>query len=188
MRVSKSLKRINQSVLSPLIIGLIFLGGCSSLNSIYDNDYPLTALISKSETTGISLNIPQGWRKVDANDSGFIDLWLVNESNDASIILTPLSTTVKFNSRTQTDIAILKDLYLSYIYAGIKNTKVIKEELFEIGLNKFMAVEYSKSGIIQRDVIFIINNNYFILSASAQPSNNPEKIFLIQNSVLTSIK
>ena len=67
------------------------------------------------------MRVPQGWREVDNNDDGFIDLWLVNTSDDASIVLTPVNSELQINSRIKSDLDVIKDFYLSYVKASNKN-------------------------------------------------------------------
>lgn len=171
-----------------VLAAIILLQGCAGLSSIYDYDYPLTSRSAKSKTTGLQIKLPQGWREVDANGQEFIDLWLVNKANDASISLTPLNTEMQINSRTETDLSIIKNLYLSFLKAGEGDLDIIREEYFAIGPNKYEAIEYNLNNGIKRDILFSRNDNYYILSAVSSGKYSNEKLFSIQNSVLTSIR
>ncbi len=171
-----------------IIIITLQLNSCASLSSIYDNDYPLTSRTVKSKTTGLTLRVPQGWREVDNNDDGFIDLWLVNSTNDASIVLTPFNSEAQLNSRVKSDLDVIKDFYLSYINASHKKIIIRQEEVFEHAQNKFEAIEYENSGGYKRDVIFRSGNSYHVLTAYSSGNYSKEELFGIQNSILTSIR
>ena len=171
----------------PATIILLTIYACAGLSSIYNYDYPLTKQAVNSKTTGLKLNLPAGWRLVDANDSEFIDLWLVDDSDEASINLLPVSGIIKTNAREKDSARKVKEYYLSFVKANSPNFILVREETFEVGPDKFLAIEYNSNGILKRDVIFQKGEKFFVLSAFSVTNKNSEQIFSVQNSILKSI-
>ena len=169
------------------IIAGFLLNSCAGLSSIYNYDYPLTRQTAVSKTTGLVLNLPSGWRQVDANDTEFIDLLIVDDANDESISLTPISGIINTNARENDGLSKVKEYYLAFVEANSSDYKFLREEAFEISAGKFLAVEYSSKFINKRDVIFERGEKFFVLSAFSMTNSNIQQIFSVQNSILKSI-
>ncbi len=163
---------------------------CAGVHSIYENNFPLS---NKSITSSIgrySINIPNGWREIEANGEAFADIWIVNESDELSIIFTPVTANIALSEVRGKQSNNLEPLLHIYIESLFKDKSVNKfYEEFELAQISFKAIEIRINDERERFVIFKQNNSYSIVRAVANSKNpNYEYLFKVQNSVLASIK
>ena len=76
--------------LALLTISIITFNQCSSHYSQSDTDIIFSFERASAKTSPISFQIPHGWRVIDANDSTFIDLWMISDDYKSSLSLIPL--------------------------------------------------------------------------------------------------
>ena len=172
------------------ILLILVLMSCSGIDSIYKIDFPLSNKTINSQTEYFSLNIPDGWRKVDANGDAYVDIWLVNDTDEFSISFMPIKADVIFPANSERETENFETLIKIYIESLLGN-KVDKKtvEQFEIQSINFNALEMKTKSNRERFVFFRINNKYFVSRAVANSRNiNYEKLFRIQNSVLSSVQ
>ena len=83
---------LTQNVIKIFLSLFLFflLTQCASRYSQSDADKILSTERVSAKTSPISFLIPQGWRVIDANDSTFIDLWLINKDYSSSLSVIPL--------------------------------------------------------------------------------------------------
>ena len=72
------------------IISAFIFSQCTSRYSQKEADKILSTERVSAKTSPISFLMPQGWRVIDANDSTFIDLWLINKDYSSSLSVIPL--------------------------------------------------------------------------------------------------
>jgi len=72
------------------IISAFIFSQCTSRYSQKEADKILSTERVSAKTSPISFLMPQGWRVIDANDSTFIDLWLINDDYNSSLSVIPL--------------------------------------------------------------------------------------------------
>ncbi|VAX22452.1 hypothetical protein MNBD_IGNAVI01-1056 [hydrothermal vent metagenome] len=74
-----------------LLISTVFLlSQCTSRYTQKDVEQLLSTERVTANTSDISILIPNGWHTIEANDSLFIDLWLVSKDYNSSLSLIPL--------------------------------------------------------------------------------------------------
>lgn len=177
-----------------LFIFFIFhLNSCTTaVRSIYDFDYPLTSEIANSYDSKISVRIPEGWFTAIDNECNCIDLWLIKNDYTQSLNLTLLN----LDDATKSDIRKLgfkKLVDYSKIFVRVKLGNSFKgffnEESFEISSNFFAGYQYlDKESIPVRVIVFEIRGRYYEFAAISKGIGNFERLFTIQNAVLSSLK
>lgn len=165
---------------------------CSSVQSIYNSDYPLSSKTAKSNSGLVEFNIPTGWFVAEDNEHNVTDLWLVKDDYSATIKLFTLhldkESKQKFGNNVLDKVTELQKLIvkskLGKTFSGFTS-----EEIFEIKSGKCLAFQFlDEEKHPARTVIFQHNSQIFELSAFNLKNNNPEETFRIQNSLLTSLK
>ncbi|MEW6508760.1 MAG: hypothetical protein AB1432_13550 [Bacteroidota bacterium] len=165
---------------------------CStSLNSVYKFDYPLTQQRAFSKTTNISVKIPDGWFTAEDNECKCIDLWLIRNDYKQSLnfSLIHLDEETRKNIR-QYGLNKLTSYNKIFVKVKFGNSfeGLLHDEIFEINGKQFSAYEYiDKEGSRNRVVLFEHNNNFYELTAVSREHGNNEQLWVIQNSVLTSL-
>lgn len=170
---------------------LLFTSCATSLNSLYSFDYPLTSQKAYSKNTNLSVNIPKGWFTAEDNECNCIDLWLIKDDFSQSLNF----SIINVDEQTQNDIrksGIQKLVEYNKIFTRAKFGKEFKgflnEENFIIGDRQFFAYQYHDNrDKIVRVVIFQLDNLFYEFTAISKDSNNNEELWVIQNTVLTSI-
>ncbi len=178
-----------------LIISTFFLLislSCSSKESMkYTPDYNLTNEIAYAKGVNLSLNIPQGWFSAEDNNNAEIVLWIVKDDYSTSINFRQIhsnESTPEKNNRLQLEkLASYNKTFVRAKY-GTENISFMNEEVFEFNGNIFIAYEYlTNQGIRIRTVLFKYKENYFESNAVTVTSEF-EKLYSVQNSVLSSLK
>lgn len=178
--------------ISAFIFSLLLFYSCSSaIKSIYDSNYPLTAQKAYSKNTNISVNIPEGWFTAEDNDCNCIDLWLIKNDYSQSLNFAVINTDEKTKKNIQENgITKLAEYNKIFVKAKLGNSfkGFFNEENFELGKKRFYAYQYlDNSGKSVRVVIFEYNKRFFELSAITSNSDSYEQLWVIQNTVLTSL-
>jgi hypothetical protein len=171
----------------------LFVSGCStSLSSIYDFDYPLTAAIAKSNSSQLQIQIPRGWIIAEDNAYKTSDIWLVKEDYSATIKFEKVSLdeeTIK--SFSENELGKIAELNKTLVKAKFGKTfgGFTNEEIFGNTARTFSAYQYSDDkGQQIRTVLFKNNSQFYEVTAFALKSANPAEIFKAQNSMLASVK
>ena len=172
---------------------LLILTNCSSKYSQSNINELFTSERVVSKTSGLSFQIPKGWHQVDANDSTFIDLWLVEDDFNASISLMPIHTNMKIETT---------NLYDFFEYSKVLN-KVkydnnieIKSEDKPTVINEALAAVYNfttSQDQFFRVIVFQLKSNFYELTALlderlSQGKISKDEIARIQDYLLASMK
>ena len=163
----------------------------SGLSSLYDSDYALTSEIAKAKSSQLSVKIPQGWFLAEDNENKLIDLWLVKDDYSVTLNFVALnvdSLTIKeIRSDEMKSVVAFSKAFKKARY-GKTFGGFANQETFEINKKKFSAYEYlddAKRNI--RVVVFKFSNKFYELTAIPVKQQNPQELYKIQNSVLSSI-
>jgi len=192
LNIDNTIPRGKSAFYSSFIILALSLNYCSNgFSSLYNMDYPLTNEIVKTKTSQLTVKIPQGWFTAEDNENNLIELWLVKDDYSATLNFIALNV----DSLTMKEIRgdeINGIVKFSQAFRKAKYGKAMKEftnqEVFEINKKQFAAYEYVddfKRAI--RVVVFSFGNKYYELSAIPFKTENPQELYKIQNSVLSSI-
>jgi hypothetical protein len=173
------------------ILSLTCYACSTSLNSIYKSDYPLTQQRAFSKTANISVKIPAGWFTAEDNESKRIDLWLIRNDYKQSLNF----SLIHLDEKTRKNIrqhGLKKLTEYNKIFVKVKFGNSFKgflqDEVFELNGKNFSAYEYiDKDGSRNRVVLFEHYNNFYELTAFSKEHGNNEQLWVIQNSVLTSL-
>lgn len=161
----------------------IFVSSCSSNKySTADIDKYLTKESVKAKTSPISLQVPQGWHVVDANNEAFIDLLFVRNDLNVSLSLLPFHS----NSSSNT---LEKNFESSILLqqAKYKNKIVIaKEPPQKIGDKTVLTYSFSIDGKNYRVMLFNHNSKSYELTLFGKTNISLE--YSIQELVILSAK
>lgn len=172
---------------------ILILSHCSSKYSQSNIDNILTSKRAVSKTSGLSFQIPKGWHQVDANDSTFIDLWLVEDNFNASISLMPIHTNMEIETTNLHD-------YFEYskVLNNVKydNKIEIKSEDEQSIINNTHTVVYSFTTTQNqyfRVAVFQLKNKFYELTALiderlSHGKISKDELARIQDYLLASIK
>ena len=178
-----------------IFFAFILLGivqSCSSgLSSLYDSNYTLTNETAKAKTSLLSVKVPQGWFTAEDNENKLIDLWLVKDDYSATLNFVSLNLDSLTLKEIQSD-EIKSVVEFSKAFKKAKYGKAlgsfVNQETFEINKKKFSAYEYSDDAKRKiRVVVFKSGNKFYELTAIPVKTQNPQELYKIQNSVLSSI-
>jgi len=173
-----------------LLISIIIFNHCSSRYSQTEVDQILTPERAFSKTSPISIRIPFGWREIDANDSTFIDLWLISDDYKSSLSLIPLhSDNAKRSFSHWISVSKLSNKM------KFKNMKLVMsdEEIVKINEIDCHFYNFRDNDSFYRISIFQFEENYFELTAlenniSNDTSSKLQLLNQIQNAVIGSIE
>ena len=170
---------------------LLFVRCSSSVTTTNDSNYPLTNEIAKSQTSQLSVKIPQGWFTATDNECNCIDLWLIKNDYSETLNFVPLNIDSKTFSNSGND-KLLSALQASKDFKIAKYGKSLKgftdEEQFELNKKQFAAYQYiDDAGRNVRVVVFEHGSKFYEVSAVPLKTNNLPELYKIQNSVLSSI-
>jgi len=165
------------------VVITIFVTSCSSNKySHADIDKYLTNQRVKAKTSPISLQVPQGWHVVDANNEAFIDLLFVRNDLNVSLSLLPFHS----NSSSNT---LEKNFESSILLqqAKYKNKIVIaKEPPQKIGEKTVVTYNFSVDGKNYRVMLFDHNSKSYELTLFGNTNITIE--YFIQEIVILSAK
>jgi hypothetical protein len=175
-----------------ILLLLVFLSACGTANtSIYNSDYPLTPETAKSQSTTLSVKIPQGWFNAQDNENNYIDLWLIKDDYSANLQFVQLNPDSLTRREIDKDLNVLALLSKDFKRAryGKFLSPFTNEETFKINNSAYIAYQYveeSKKNI--RVIVFRKGNEFYELTAIPNKTNDNLGLYRIQNSVLSSIK
>lgn len=179
---------------SLILLGFsIFVIKCTlSKISIYDLNYQLTEKIAKSIYGDLSVQIPKGWFLAENNEDKSTDIWLVKDSYSASIKFSLINLN-EDAKRIFTDHSLQKIVAINKSLLKIKLGKQFKgfthEEEFEINGKKFIAFEYiNENSFPVRVIVFNHQNKFYEVAAFAKTLEELNEVFMVQNSILKTIK
>jgi len=165
------------------VIISIFIASCGSNKySQADIDKYLTNESVKAKTSPLSLQVPQGWHVVDANNEAFIDLLFIRNDLNVSLSLLPFHS----NSSSNT---LEKNFESSILLqqAKYKNKIVIaKEPPQRIGDKIVLAYTFSIDGKNYRVLLFDHNSKSYELTLFGNTNITIE--YFIQELVVLSAK
>jgi hypothetical protein len=171
----------------------IFVIKCtSSKTSIYDFNYQLTEKIAKSIYGDLSVQIPKGWFLAENNEDKSTDIWLVKDSYSASIKFSLINLNEDAKRIFSEDalhkiVGINKSLLKMKL--GIKFKGFTHEEEFEINNKRFIAFEYiNENSFPVRVIVFNHQNKFYEVVAIAKTLEELNEVFMVQNSILKTIK
>lgn len=178
-------------VFALVLIPLIFYSCSTAVKSLYEFDYPLTSRKAYSKNTNISVSIPDGWFTAEDNECKCIDLWLIKNDLSQSLNFTVINPDEKtVNEIRENGLSKLSEYNRIFVRARLGNSfkGFLNEESFELDKKQFHAYQYSDdSGRIVRVVLFGHNNRFYELTAISKDPGNYEQLWVIQNTVLTSL-
>ena len=135
----------------------------------------------KAKTSAISFRIPQGWHVVDANDSTFIDLWIVRDDLKVSLSLLPFHSNNKTNS--------LQDYFeMSLLLKKMKYSNIfsiVKEEAITLNGKETLFYNFENDKDKFRVAIFQHNNNTYELTLFGNNSNIKIEYFIQELLIIT---
>ena len=176
----------------------LFLSSCgTSSTSLYDFNYPLTGEKALAANSVFSVNVPEGWYKVDNNQNNALTLWLVKKDLSASMQIMPIIPDDKLNgqnNRTKLESLLDYSKIFKKEEVGKKFRTIGSDEYFELNNRPCTAYSFiNKDNLQARIVIFNKDNAYYEFTASPSPKTDstkyiPAELFSAQNSVLSSLK
>lgn len=171
---------------SLIIISIFFLTQCTSR---YTQTSPKQEMLSqtyaKAKTSPISLQIPIGWREIDANDSTFIDLWLVSDDYKSSLSLIPLHS--KNSDQSLDEWKTISKLSNKMKFRS-DNVEINDEENIELNFNDISFYNFTTHTKYYRVAIFQFKEKYYELTALSNQKSENSNIVYIQNSVINTIR
>jgi hypothetical protein len=174
------------------LIVLTILTSCSSsLSSIYDFDFPTTAVVVKSVSSTLQVSIPQGWFAAEDNECNCTEIWLVKDDYSGSIKFTTINVDSLVAEKITSD--PMKLLEYSKLFIKVKLGSVFdrfeNEELFRNAGITFFAYEYmDREKHTVRTVVFKYENKFFESAAYPFKPEIRQDVFKAQNSILASIQ
>lgn len=177
--------------LSASIFLIIFFYSCSTaIKSLYSFDYPLTSKKAYSKNSNISVYIPDGWFTAEDNECKCLEIWLIKNDYSQSLNFAVINTDEKTKRSIQKNgIAKLAEYNKIFVKTKLGNLfkGFFKEENFVIGNKQFYAYQYYDNNKVVRIILFEHNNRFYELTALSNDSDDSERLWVIQNSVLTSL-
>lgn len=173
-------------VLFLIIISIFSFTQCTSRYSQTSSDKQLISPnIAKAKISPISLQIPFGWKEINANDSTFIDLWLVSEDFKSSLSLIPLNNDSKDQNLEQWKFISKLSNKMKYKNSGVE---FIDEDSIELNEITIAIYKFTHKDHYYRVCIFEHQKRFYELTALEENEKNIAIISDIQNSVLASLK
>lgn len=174
-----------------ILIFIIVISSCSYKEVLkYPPDQFLTNEVALSKFVNISVNLPHEWFIAEDNLNSEIILWLVNNDYSTSINFRQIHLDSTYHKENRLRMVTRSNkLFLKTMNKGNTNA-FMNEEEFEINGKEFMAYEYyNDEGNRIRTVIFQNKENFFESNAvTINPDQDYEKLYRLQNSVLSSLK
>ena len=170
---------------------LLFVRCSSSVTTTNDSNYPLTNEIAKSQTSQLSVKIPQGWFTATDNECNCIDLWLIKNDYSETLNFVSLNLDMKSlhemsNDGLSSAVRASKDFKIAKYGKSLK--RFTDEKHFELNKKQFAAYQYiDDAGRNIRVVVFEYGPKFYEVSAIPLKSNDLSELYKIQNSVLSSI-
>jgi hypothetical protein len=175
---------------SLFLILIIMFVQCTSRYSQSDADNVLSTERVSAKTSPISFLIPHSWRVIDANDSTFIDLWLISDDYSSSLSLIPLHT-------ENTNQNLSEWIEVSKLSNEIKfrdeNIKIIDDGSEEINEVKTASYHFKNKKSLHRISLFKFKGKFYELTALDKNPNHDESsqieyLIKFQSAFISSIK
>ena len=172
------------------IISALIFSQCTSRYSQKDADKFLSTERVSAKTSPISFLMPQGWRVIDANDSTFIDLWLINDDYKSSLSLIPLHSEKKNQNLTEW---INVSKFSTKMKFKNEEIKIVDDGDDQINGINTSSYYFKNNSSLQRITVFKFNGKYYELTALDKGSNHGETSSIkylskIQSAFIASIK
>ena len=168
------------------MVTALFLTSCSSGKySQSDINMYLTKERVKAKTSPISFRIPKGWHVVDANNSEFVDLWIVRDDMKVSLSLlpfTPSAPAVSLVSAYEVSIEMHRAKYLNN-----NSFKIVKEKSEMLSGKEVLFYHFKIGPEKFRVALFKFNNKIYELTLYGK-NTNIKKEYFIQELVISSAK
>jgi len=152
----------------------------------------LTNETAKSQSSQLSVRIPNGWFTATDNEYNYIDLWLIKDDYSETLNFIALNLDSKSLHETGND-ELSSALQASKDFKTARYGKSLKgftdEEHFELNKKKFAAYRYTdEAGRNVRVVVFEYGSKFYEVSAIPIKTSDVTELYKVQNSVLFSIK
>jgi len=182
---------IHKILWASLFLILIFMFvRCASRYSQSNADKALSTERVSAKTSPISFLIPHSWRVIDANDSTFVDLWLISDDYNSSLSLIPLhSENIDQNLSEWIKISKLSNK----IKFRDENIKIIDEDSEQINEIKTASYYFKNNKSLHRISLFKFKGKFYELTALDKNPNHDESSQIkystkIQYAIISSIK
>jgi len=184
------MKKFLRFLLIPVIIS------CSAASPYMS----LTALLSSetvfSRSGDVSVSVPQNWFSAEDNETGLIELWLIEDNYRATLNLYRINLGTKNLKEIQTNGLpyIVQNLKAAKTAENGKNLKFTNEnEYFSLFGRDYGSFGYSANGRNVQAVVFELNGKFYELSLYSSPGKSVtpqewEQFRQIQKAILLSIK
>ena len=182
---------IHKILWTTLFLILVFMFvQCTSQYSQSDTIKVLSTKRVSAKTSPISFRIPHNWRVIDANDSTFIDLWLISDDYNSSLSLIPLHS-------ENIDQNLSEWIKVSKLSNKIKfmdeNIKIIDEDSEEINEIKIASYFFKNDKSFHRISLFKFKGKFYELTALDKNHNHDESSQIqystkIQYAFISSVK
>ncbi len=173
-----------------IIISALIFSQCTSRYSQKEADKILSTERVSAKTSPISFLIPQGWRVIDANDSTFIDLWMINSDYNSSLSVIPLHS--KDTKQSLSQLVGVSKLSNKMKFKNEK-IKIIDEDNEEINEIKIASYYFKNNKSLHLISLFKFKGKFYELTAWDKNLNYDESFQIkylseIQSAFISSIK
>ncbi len=173
-----------------LMISALIFSQCTSRYSQKDADKILSTERVSAKTSPISFLIPQGWRVIDANDSTFIDLWLITDDYNSSLSLIPLHS--EKNKQSLSEWVSVSKLSNKMKFKNEK-IKIVDDDNDEINGISTASYYFKNNNSLHRITIFKFHGKYYELTGLDKDLTRSETAQLgflseLQTAVIQSAK
>lgn len=173
-----------------LILSALIFSQCTSRYTQKDVEQILSTERITANTSDISVLAPQGWRAVEANDSSFVDLWLVSKDYNSSLSLIPLHSENSKQSLSEwTSVSKLSNK----MKFKKDNIKIVDDDNDEINGIKTSSYYFKTNNALHRITIFKFKNKYYELTdfdkgPNYNRSSYPDHLRELQTAVIQSVR
>ncbi len=173
-----------------LILSAFLFTQCTSRYSQKDAEQILSMERVHAKTSDISFLAPKGWRVVEANDSSFVDLWLVNKDYNASLSLIPLHS--KSNKQNLSDWISVSKLSNKMKFKK-DNIEIVDDGNEEINGIATSSYYFKTNNALYRVTVFYFKNRFYELTGFDKAPNHNRSSHLnnleeLQTAVILSVK
>jgi len=174
-----------------LLISIVFLlSQCTSRYTQKDAEHILSNERVTANTSDISVLAPKGWRIIEANDSSFVDLWLVSEDYNSSLSLIPLHS--ENNKQSFSEWTSVSKLSNKMKFKK-DSIEILDDGNDEINGMQTSSYYFKTNNSIYRITIFQFNGKFYELTALDKGPNHNRKSHLdhlreLQTAVIQSVK
>jgi len=172
------------------VISTLFFSQCTSRYTQKDAEKILSTERVTANTSDISVLAPKGWRTIEANDSSFVDLWLVSEDYNTSLSIIPLHG--KKNKQSLTEWNSISKLSNKMKFKK-DNIEIVDDGNNEINGIQTVSYYFKTNDALHRITIFKFNGKFYELTALDKGFNYNRASHLdylreLQTAVIQSVK